>query len=306
MRIDRMLAITVLLLSRERVSAKELSERFEVSIRTIYRDMDAINIAGIPIISFPGADGGFGIMEGFKLDRQIFTTQDMVSILTNLEGINRAFKSEAITKVTDKIHSLIPSNEVKRIKSSLSKLIIDIHPWGLNDRWKKDFRDIQRSIEDNRVIKIHYVSGEGKTTKRELEPMTLIFKSYTWYIWGYCLKREDYRLFKISRIRDIEVTDKRFIYRGEVYKEIEKYPGTPVKIVLESDEKFYFKALEHFGLENIDREDNKILITLLYPPGEWIKEHILSFGSHIKVLEPKWLQDEIKEESMKILKSYQT
>ena len=118
MRIERMLSITILLLSRDRVSARELAKRFEVSVRTIYRDMDAINVAGIPIISYPGSDGGFGIIEGFKLDRQIFTTRDMVSILSPLEGINRALNSEPITQVIDKIHSLIPSNERVDVKSS--------------------------------------------------------------------------------------------------------------------------------------------------------------------------------------------
>ncbi|MBN2617501.1 MAG: HTH domain-containing protein [Spirochaetales bacterium] len=150
MKIDRLLAITILLLSREKVTAKELSKRFEVTTRTIYRDIDAINMAGIPIISFPGKDGGFGIIDGFKLDRQIFTIKDMISILSPLEGVNKALKSESITQVIDKIHSLIPGNRKDEVSTSLSRMIVDIHPWGMSQDWKKQFITIQNSIENNR------------------------------------------------------------------------------------------------------------------------------------------------------------
>ncbi len=304
MRIDRMLSITILLLSRDRVSAKELAERFEVSVRTIYRDMEAINIAGIPIISYPGNEGGYGIMEGFKLDRQIFTTQDMISILSPLEGINKAFKSEAITNVTDKIHSLIPGNVKSEVNTSLNRMIIDINPWGQSDRWKVMFQEIQKAIENQKILIIEYTSGEGRSSKREIEPMTLIFKSYTWYLWGYCLERSDYRIFKLSRIRNYNILPKNFILRAESYSEPLTNRGENLFVKLKCSLGFYDRAMELFEMKNIDKKENHLEINLDFPTGEWIKEFILSLGSKVEVLEPDELRETIKEEIKSTLSNY--
>lgn len=304
MRIDRMLSITILLLSRDRVSAKELAERFEVSVRTIYRDMDAISIAGIPIISYPGNDGGFGIMEGFKLDRQIFTTQDMISILSPLEGVNRAFKSEAITKVVDKIHSLIPSNQKDEVKTSLNRVFIDIHPWGVTEQWKEMFKEIQKAIESQRILKISYTTGEGVLSERDIEPMTLIFKSYTWYLWGYCLNRGDYRMFKLPRITKYQVLNKPFIHRGVSYIEPSQTKKDIVRIKLKCDLSFLQTASEHFDINDIKENNGSLIISQRFPEGEWIKKFILSFGSGMEVLEPEWLRNEIIEELKKTLNKY--
>lgn len=299
-----MLTITILLLSRDRVSAKELSKRFEVSVRTIYRDMDAINLAGIPIISYPGNDGGFGIMEGFKLDRQIFTTRDMVSILSPLQGINSALNSEEIEKVIDKIHSLIPNNERERVNNSLNRMIIDVAPWGDNKRWKKLYETVQKAIENQRILILSYVTGEGKSSVREVEPMTLIFKNFTWYLWGYCLNRFDYRLFKLHRIKDITRTDKKFIHRGDSYREPTDFTQELVKLKLQCDKGFLTKAIEKFGFEYITELEDKIEINIEYPRGEWIKEYILGLSSNIEVLEPNWLRDEIKTDLIKLSNIY--
>lgn len=304
MRIDRMLSITILLLSRDRVSAKELANRFEVSVRTIYRDMEAINVAGIPIISYSGTDGGFGIMDGFKLDRQIFTTQDMVSILSPLEGINKALNSEAITQVIDKIHSLVPSNEKKNVTSSLNRMIVDILPWGQNSRWKELFSLIQKSIEKQKILKISYITADGVTSSREIEPMTLIFKSYTWYLWGYCLNRSDYRMFKLTRIKDFEETSKGFLHRGENYTEPKSFTTDLVKLKYKSTMDFLGKAMDRFGEENVTTVGDEVFIDIDFPAGEWVKELTLSLGPNIEVLEPEWLRSEIIEDSKKILNLY--
>lgn len=304
MRIDRMLAITILLLSRDRVSAKELAGRFEVSVRTIYRDMEAINIAGIPIISYPGAEGGFGIMEGFKLDRQIFTTQDMISILSPLEGINKAFKSEGITKVIDKIHSLIPGNEKKNVSETLNRMIIDIQPWGRSDKWKAIFKEIQNAIERQKIIKLSYVNSNGEASERQVEPMTLIFKSHTWYLWGYCLEKSDYRMFKISRMQNLTILNKSFIHRGDSYQEPEEFTGDVIPIKLRCSKAFKAKAIEYFHQDHLEEKEDGIYINLNYPTGSWVKEFVLSLGANIEILEPKWLRNEIKEEIIKQLEFY--
>lgn len=303
MRIDRMLTITILLLSRERVSAKELAERFEVSVRTVYRDIEAINVAGIPIISHQGVDGGFSIMEGFKLDRQIFTTQDMISILYPLIGINRTFNSESIRQVIDKIQALIPHNEKQHINSSLDRVLVDIDPWGINEEWKQTYENLHRAIEQQYKVEITYIDGEGDRTTRILEPMTLIFKSYTWYLWGYCIKRSDYRLFKLSRVKECKLLHEHFIRKEKSYEQV-PFSGTEIELKLKGKLSFLPRALEIFTPESISQSNENIFITTKMPPGSWLKDFIFSFGSKLQIIEPEWLREEIKKELNESLSLY--
>lgn len=131
--------------------------------------------------------------------------------------------------------------------------------------------------------------------------MTLIFKSYTWYMWGYCLKRSDYRMFKLSRIRKIDLTSNFFIHRGEKYMDPEEFIGEIVKITLKINKEFLSRAKEYFQEKNINEIDNEFFASIEFPNGEWIKEYLLSFGSNIEVLEPLWLKNSIINEAKKIL-----
>lgn len=304
MRIDRMLSITILLLSRERVSAKELSKRFEVSVRTIYRDIEAINIAGIPIVSLQGRDGGFGIMEGFKLDRQIFTTKDMASILTSLEGINRGLDSEEIKSVVDKLHSLIPENQKEEVSKRTNRLLIDITPWGEPNRRKAIYKDFDSAIEKQKLVEIDYINPQGISSNRTVEPMTLIYKNFSWYLWAYCQKRKDTRLFKLNRIISYKITNIAFINKGIIYTESHGINLKPVPITLEAKLSFKGQAIEKFGIETITEYKDHIEINIEFPEGAWIMEFILSLGCNVKVISPLELRDKIIEVSNSIKTLY--
>jgi predicted DNA-binding transcriptional regulator YafY len=130
MRIDRMLAITVMLLNRDRINARELAEKFEVSVRTVYRDIDAINMAGIPVISFPGNEGGFGIMEHFRLDRQLLTLNDMLTILTALKGIDTGLIHKEVESAIEKITNLVPKEKADQAEQFFNQMVIDVVPYG--------------------------------------------------------------------------------------------------------------------------------------------------------------------------------
>ena len=130
MRIDRLLSIIILLLNRDRMSARELADRFEVSIRTIYRDIDAINLSGIPIISFPGTGGGFGIMENYTIDRQVLTLNDIMTILSALKGIHTTFDDRTMENAIEKITSLLPQETSKQLEKEQEQVIFDIMPYG--------------------------------------------------------------------------------------------------------------------------------------------------------------------------------
>ncbi|MGL1891594.1 MAG: YafY family transcriptional regulator [Spirochaetaceae bacterium] len=293
MRIDRMLSITIILLGRERVSAKELSKRFEVSSRTIYRDIEAINLAGIPIISLQGRDGGFGIMEGFKLDKQIFTTRDMASILSSLEGINRGLESNEIKNVVEKLHSLIPNNQKEEVTKRASKLLIDITPWGDSEKRKKRYKEIDLAIERQKVLEIKYINPNGEESIRNIEPMTLVYKNFTWYIWSFCQKRNDFRIFKMNRIIELKTLDTSFINKGVIYKENSDYKLELINIKLKADLSFKGQAIEKFGVEFITEYPTYLEINTTFPEGAWIHEFILSLGSSVEVLYPLGLRNKM-------------
>ncbi|NLD37627.1 MAG: HTH domain-containing protein [Desulfatiglans sp.] len=135
MRIDRMLAITVMLLNRDRIIARELAEKFEVSVRTVYRDIDAINMAGIPVISYSGNEGGFGIMEHFRLDRQLLTLNDMLTILTALKGIDTGLIHKEVESAIEKITNLVPKEKADQAEQFFNQMVIDVVPYGSGKKY---------------------------------------------------------------------------------------------------------------------------------------------------------------------------
>jgi predicted DNA-binding transcriptional regulator YafY len=308
MRIDRMLAITVILLNRDRISARELADRFEVSIRTIYRDVDAIGMAGIPITSYAGKQGGFKIIDSFKLDRQLLTMKDMLTMLSALKGINATLENEELNSAIDKITCLIPDDKTSLLEDHLQHISIDILPWGTQKKQQKFVKQIHNSVIENNIIEFRYENTKGEIRERKVEPMTLIFKGYAWYLFSFCLYRNDYRLFRLSRMKDLNVLEEKFVRKEKTHKEYfkEAYKSEQLtKIVLKCSNKIKQKAIEFFGEENVDIQENSdLIINFTAPEDEWIYSIILSFGEYIEVLEPNHIRGVIKEKAKKIFNNY--
>ena len=169
MKLDRLLSIVVILLNKDRVSAKELASRFEVTTRTIYRDIDSINMAGIPIISYPGNDGGFGIMENFRLERHIFTEEDIIEVLSALKGMTGLIQSERIRSAADKFANMIEGK--KNTDFFDDGIIIDINPWGSKRRIDSDFRTVYSAILSRKKLSFSYIDYIGKYSSRTVEPI---------------------------------------------------------------------------------------------------------------------------------------
>lgn len=198
MRIDRMLSIVITLLHKEKISARELADKFEVSVRTVYRDIQAINRAGIPIITYAGSSGGIGLMDTFKLDRRLLSMEDFIYILSSLKGINETLDNKEIENAIDKISSLVPKEKSELIDSQLEHIIFDMVPWGYAKKQTKKVKSLHESIINKQIIEFQYIDQNGKATKRNVEPMSLVFKGSTWYLFGYCKKEmttvfSDYR-----------------------------------------------------------------------------------------------------------------
>jgi predicted DNA-binding transcriptional regulator YafY len=308
MRIDRMLAITVMLLNRHRISAKELADKFEVSIRTVYRDIEAINMAGIPVVSFSGNNGGFGILDSYTLDRHLLTLNDMINILTALKGINSTLKDRELDTAIEKIQNLVPKDKEQQVQQHLEQVVIDFAPLGYTRRQKERLQVVQQAVTQSHLLQFEYRNSKGETCMRTVEPMTLLFKGYAWYLFAFCRLKNDFRLFRLSRMKNPLILDAQFIRREKTYIESGEQDAAKipwVRLVMKFSSRVRFRVEDYFDEEMIEiLPSGELLVTVDYPEDEWVYSLILGYGEYVQVLEPDHIRDIIRKKSQKIFDMY--
>ncbi|RED61736.1 putative DNA-binding transcriptional regulator YafY [Cohnella lupini] len=293
MKLDRLLAITMALLNQTRVSATELAERFEVSLRTIYRDMESINLAGIPIISFPGSDGGYEILSGYRVDKQILSIDDFSSICGALRGAKTATNNADIDGLLERIGALMP-NKPGSFDSSVS---LDFSP---SPSDKEKIKPLHQAIKELRLVRFEYWDFKGKESLRTIEPMGLFLKGYAWYIYGYCLDRNDFRVFRLSRMADPVVLAEKFVRRDYTLQDVErqfmsKADFNRVGATLRFDPAIRTRVRDEFGFDKLTiNADGTIDVEAKYSSKERAIQNILSYGVNVQVLEPPEIQEELR------------
>ncbi len=304
MRIDRMLSIVVILLNRRKIKAQALADRFEVSLRTVYRDIEAINLAGIPIISNQGGGGGYEIPENYKLNKQYLSPSDMKSILSALKGVNAALDDNELELIYEKIQSLLPGSDEKRTNPGDEYIVFDTIGWDNSDRDAKKIHTLYGAIKSRQLVQIKYIDGQGKKSLRLIEPMTVIQKGISWYVFGFCLKREDFRMFKLSRIKEVLNTKKTFLRKKGNYRDLfEKFHshGKMVNMILRFSIRMKHIIEDHFENASIlDQDDNTITIKIKIPEGEWAIGMVLSYGDQVEIISPKFMRRTIGQRVKKM------
>ncbi len=310
MKIDRLLSIIITLLNRERITARELAERYGVSIRTIQRDMDSLCAAGIPIRSEQGAQGGFGIIADYRFDRQLVDSDDLYYILTALEGISLASNNIQISNTLEKIKTLVRDVHIKEFEKKRERLYIDFSDLGGIKHNPAVFKLVQQCIDESRLIRCSYIDSAYRTSQRTLEPMTLVFKWYSWYVYGYCRMREDYRLFRISRMYEVNMLQERFHRREKAFhppseKELlqEDKHITNIKLAFDSEVRRVVKEYFQGHAMTVDGQ-GRLIVEVKLPANEWLYGLILSYGDKVQVLEPASLASLIAERARKIAEKY--
>ena len=297
MKIERMLTIIVMLLNRNRVTANELAEKFEVSVRTIYRDIETINLAGIPIISHSGNNGGFSIYENYKLNHQVLTLNNLSSLLSVLKDINMTVEDFELESSIEKLQNIFPENKLEDFKIQSEKIIIDLHPYGDTPSQKALVKTIRQAITQTRLLTIDYRNYNSVVSTRQIEPMSLIFKNYTWYLFAYCRLKEDFRLFRVSRINDYKIEGQTFERQDTSYHEVsaQEFEQTQmITLVLKAASTMKSRVEDIFNQEDIEiLETGEFLITATFSDKDWLFSLIFSFGEHIEVLEPKEMRETI-------------
>ena len=300
MKIDRLIGILSLLLQNDMVTAPELAEEFEVSRRTINRDIEALSKAGIPIRTLQGAGGGISIMEGYRMDRTLLTSKDMQMILAGLRSLDSVSGSSYYGQLMEKIQS--GSSEYI---SGRDSILIDLSSWYKGSLAPK-IETIQDAIENRRLLNFKYYAPSGDS-ERTIEPYYIIYKWAGWYVYGWCLKRKDFRLFKLNRMDRVLKTDDSFICRNVSAPDLSAEKAFPRNIILKAlfDPDMKWRLVEEFGPDCYEiGEDGRLLLVKDYSDMENLTMWMLTFGDKVEVLEPVEVRERLKSIANTMIKTY--
>ncbi len=288
MKIDRLIGILTILLQREKLTSPELAERFEVSRRTILRDIDALCRAGIPITTSQGGDGGIAIMDGYKLDKSILTTDELANIIAGLKSIGSVSGSSELELLIEK---LSPGPDA--MVSLPDSIIIDLSSYYKSSLTEK-IALIKHAINEHRVLSFDYYYEKGQA-RRSIEPYFIQFKWSSWYVYGYCRDKEDFRLFKLNRLWNPQLTDDTFSPRAipPDAHDRDTISSEPYHVQLLFDVAARFRLIETYGLNCYTETEDGLLMEMDYTNREFIKSWILSFGDMVSVVSPADLREEM-------------
>lgn len=298
MKIDRLIGILSVLLQEETVTAPELAERFEVSRRTINRDIDDLLYAGIPIRTTQGVGGGISIADGYKVDRTILTSKDMQMILAGLRSLDSISGSGYYGQLMEKLQ--VGSSD---FVSGRDSILIDLSSW-YKESLAPKIESIQDAIANRHLITFTYYGPKGES-KRKIEPYYVVFKWSSWYVWGRCLARKDFRLFKLNRMDKVKETKTEFAARSVPVPDLSTeriFPGgTRVKALFAPEVKW--RLVEEFGPECFNEtKDGNLLFEREYTNEDNLISWILTFGDKAEILEP----EDMREKFITTLKNIQT
>ena len=300
MQINRLFEMVYVLLEQKVVTAKQLSKQFNVSQRTIYRDIDTLSLAGIPIYTEKGKGGGIALLPEFVLNKSILSEKEQNEILSALKTLS-SVESPETGQTLKKISALFKKNVPDWLQ-------IDFSDW--NYERSSYFSDFKTAILKQRITEFDYYSSYGEKTRRQIEPIQLWFKNKAWYIKGFCLVRQDMRLFKLTRVKNLKVTNRLFIDRGLATISFDDDTAKQknqelVVLKLKIDPEMTYRVFDDFNEEMIAKQpDGSFIVSVTWSEGYWVYDFILSYGEYIEVLEPKHIREIIKNKISKIAKKY--
>lgn len=302
MQINRLFEIIYLLLNKKFTTANELAEHFEVSVRTIYRDIDTLSLAGIPIYALQGKGGGISLLEHYVLDKSVLSEREQNEILYALQSLTVTQVPEA-DKVLAKLSSLFK-------KSRTNWIEVDFSPWGSDDKGFSQFTLIKDAILSHKIIEFNYFGSSGEKTARRVEPIKLIFKINAWYLQAFCLTRNELRMFKIVRMADVQITEDLFTQMipeplpdGGQLQETQKW----IELCLNISADGAYRVYDEFKEKEITKNtDGSFTIMTTLPESDWLIRYILSFGSEAEVKSPQHIRDMLQFELNKITMKYKT
>lgn len=300
MQTSRLFEIIYILLNKKSVTAKELAAKFGVSTRTIYRDVDVLSLAGIPVYTEKGKGGGISLLPDFVLSKSILSEKEQDEILSALQGLAHMQTGES-GMVLQKLSAVFN-------KTAADWLEVDFADWGFQDA--HIFNGFKTAILERRIAEFNYYSTYGEKTRRRVEPVQLWFKSKSWYLKAFCLIRSDMRLFKLTRMRDLIITPENFGERNFLAPQPEETSlcernKEDIFLRLKIAPEMTYRILDEFFFESAEQQpDGSHIVSVWWPEDDWVYGKILSFGTYAEVLEPQHIKDIIRDKAKKISETY--
>lgn len=296
----RLFEILYLLMEGETVTASAFARKLEVSARTIYRDIDALSGAGIPVYMTKGKGGGIRLLPDFVLDKSLFSRQEQDEILYALQSLaaTGGLQDRAVLSRMKGLFQRAPADWID----------VDFSNWGHGPQEREKFQRIKQGILESRVLSFTYYSSYGQATQRLIEPMKLRFRGSAWYVHGFCLEKQELRIFKVSRMKEIAVTEEPFIRRKITLPPLEEEnqpSGELISLKLEFEPYCAYRVYDEFDRSLITPVENgRLQVSIEFPPGGWVLGYLLSFGDGVTVLSPKEIQEELRDQGEKLKEKY--
>lgn len=302
MKIDRLIGIITILLQKEKVTTSQLAERFEVSPRTIQRDIDNICKAGIPVVSMQGYGGGLSIAEGYKIDKTLLTQKELSAVFMGLKSIDSISKYTYSQSLMEKL-----SNGNSAVLADQNRVIIHLASF-YQDSLPEKIDVIKQAINNREVISFQYYSEKGES-KRIIEPYYIMFRWFAWYVYGYCLTKQDFRLFKLNRLSELQnpktsyeeryISEKELDFDNHIWRD-------DIKLVALFDTSVKYRLIDEYGPECVtfDNQSGKLRFENVFTNSNYLLQWILSYGDAVKVIEPLDLVNRVCQNAKNILTHY--
>lgn len=300
MRLDRLLGILTTLLQHDRITAPALAAKFEVSRRTISRDIEALCQAGIPVVTCQGGKGGISIAEGYRLNHSVLTSEELASTVAALKGLGSVAGGSHIQRMLDKL--AVSQDTVVSLRENMVIDLASHYQGSLTGKIEL----IKQAIRQERVVEFDYHSEQG-STRRRIEPYLLVFQWSAWYVFGFCLTRQDWRLFKLARLWQLAQLEQGFAPR-DIPPEQCDFNGRltdhlPLVALFQPAVKY--RLIESYGPECfIEQADGRLRLEIGYTNRDYTLSWLLGFGDQVQVLEPADLAESIQRIAANILASY--
>lgn len=300
MKIDRLIGILSILLQQEKVTAPYLAEKFEVSRRTINRDIEDICKAGIPLVTSQGKNGGIRIMDGYRIDKTLLTSSDMQAIQAGLKSLDSVSGNKRYQQLMEKLDSGSSS-----VLASNNHIMIDLASWYKSSLAPK-INLLQAAIESRRKVSFTYYAPGGES-RRIAEPYLLIFKWTSWYLWGYCCKKHDYRLFKLNRMTEVQDIGEKYEPRDMVAPQLSAERIFPSVIGVEAlfEPEMKWRLVEEYGQDSfVEQEDGRLKFSFGFADKDSLFGWLLSFGDRVELIKPEELRRELSDMMFHLLERY--
>ncbi len=292
----RLFGIIYHLLNAKRTTSRELATMFEVSDRTIFRDINALSSLGIPICAETGRNGGIYLMDHFILDKVLFSKEEQESLLLALKGI-KAIEPEKSEQAYSKLQSLFKLPEDNWLE-------VDFSPW-YQEIDGAQFDRLKSGILNKKKVEFEYISQSNQLEKRVCNPLKLVFKSQTWYLQAFCLTKKAFRIFKISRMQSLKIIDETFTPMVAPEIAVPEMKGEMIELSLAFSKEILYRVFDDFDHQDITiQKDGTAIVTTQVIDQRWLIRHLLSYGKHMKILSPDSIKERMKHEIAEIRANY--